>query len=372
MGRWAGARAWLVDGHSPYDPQVSQATQTMVYGRPSAPKQGEDPLYFAYPLTAMVFFAPFGLLPYAAARAVWMTLLEMLLPALALIGVRLAGWRTPAGVMALVMVFAILWYHGFRAIVFGQFAVVAAVLIAGALLAVQQGHDLWAGILLALAMTKPQLAVPVTLFVLLWALVARRWLLLTSILLAQAALLAGSLALMPDWPLQWLRQLVDLRLYGIAKPAVWTLTAVAPRARTWVALGVAAVLVLYLLWEWSRALGKDARAFVWTTWMTLTVTTLIAVPGSTGNDVILLPALCGLCAVWVQRWARGGAALALGMILLLGFGPWLAFLLAPSGGTEGPVLILTAPVVTLVGLWWSRWWWLRSVRLPELERLGQR
>jgi len=75
LARWTGARAWVVEGRSPYDPEVSLNAQRMIYGRPAKLEAGEDLAHFVYPLPAMVFFAPFGLLPYPLARAAWMTLL---------------------------------------------------------------------------------------------------------------------------------------------------------------------------------------------------------------------------------------------------------------------------------------------------------
>ncbi|HHH81473.1 MAG TPA: hypothetical protein ENL35_00620, partial [Chloroflexi bacterium] len=64
LARWTGARAWVVEGRSPYDPGVSLNAQRMIYGRPAKLEAGEDLAHFVYPLPAMVFFAPFGLLPY--------------------------------------------------------------------------------------------------------------------------------------------------------------------------------------------------------------------------------------------------------------------------------------------------------------------
>ena len=90
LSRWVGARAWVVKGLNPYDPQVSLEGQMMIYGRPANLAKGEDLAQFAYPLHSMIFFAPFALLPYTEARAAWMTLLELALPILVLSGMRLA------------------------------------------------------------------------------------------------------------------------------------------------------------------------------------------------------------------------------------------------------------------------------------------
>ena len=100
LARWTGAHYWLVEGVNPYDEQVSLAAQRMIYGRPANAAAGEDVAHFVYPLPAMLFFAPFGLLPYTTARAMWMTLLEIGLPILAVIGIRLGRWKPGPGMTA--------------------------------------------------------------------------------------------------------------------------------------------------------------------------------------------------------------------------------------------------------------------------------
>ena len=56
---WMGARFWVMDGVSPYDEQVSIATQEMIYGRLADISKGEIRNEFVYPLHSMIFFAPF-------------------------------------------------------------------------------------------------------------------------------------------------------------------------------------------------------------------------------------------------------------------------------------------------------------------------
>jgi hypothetical protein len=141
LARWMGARLWLKEGISPYDEQVSLSTQEMIYGHPADPSQGEDLNHFVYPLYSMVFFAPFGLLEFTPARAVWMTVLEISLVLLVFVSLHLTGWRTsPVKTITLVL-FAILWYHGIRTLILGQFAGINALLIALALLFIQQKQD---------------------------------------------------------------------------------------------------------------------------------------------------------------------------------------------------------------------------------------
>ena len=159
LARWVGAHYWVVRGINPYDPEVSLASQEMIYGRPANPAEGEDVAHFVYPLPAMIFFAPLAPFSYPVARAIWMTILEISLPILALIGIQLARWKPSRRMLLIVMVFSLVWYHGFRSVILGQFAVIEALLMTGALLAIQRRQDGVAGILLALSIAKPQMTV---------------------------------------------------------------------------------------------------------------------------------------------------------------------------------------------------------------------
>ena len=208
-----GARYWVIDGISPYDERVSLASQQVIYGRPADISKGEDKNHFVYPLHSMLFFAPFGPLDYTLARALWMTLVEICLVLLAAVSVRLVDWEVRPYKLAALVIFTLLWYHGLRTAILGQFAAINALLITLALLLIIRRQDFAAGMLLALSTAKPQMVVLIIPFVILWALSARRRDIIGGLLVGLAVLMGIFLALMPTWPLQWLRQLLDYPSY---------------------------------------------------------------------------------------------------------------------------------------------------------------
>ncbi|MEX2030316.1 MAG: glycosyltransferase family 87 protein [Anaerolineales bacterium] len=366
LARWNAARWWLVEGVNPYDPRVSRSSQELIYGRTARPEQGEDIAHFAYPLPSMVFFGPFGLLPYDLARALWMTILELCLPLLAILGVMHARWRVRPWMLAVLMLFAVVWYHGARAIVLGQFAVIDAVLIASSLVALQRRQDLLGGILLALSSVKPQMPFLLIAYVLLWAVLSRRWVAGGSLVGALALLYGGATLLVPDWPVLWARQLVEYPRYtAIGSPVsiLFSSLAAGGGTLTW---AVTALAAAYLLSEWLRASGPDDARFQWTAAMTLVVTNLIAFRTATTNYVVLLPALCLIFRVFDERWGRLGNVAIVGMISTLTVGLWALFLQTVSGNEESAAMYLPLPIVTLFGLWWVRWWVIRAWPLrPE-------
>jgi len=356
LTRWVAANAWVREGINPYAPQVSLRAQEMIYGRPADPVSGEDVANFAYPLPAMVFFAPFGLLPYTAARAVWMTILEISLPILVIIGARLARWNPPTAILGLLMLFSVLWYHGFRAVVVGQFAVVEALLLAAALLAIQRKQDWLAGLLLALTVAKPQMAFLLAPFAVIWAASHRRWWVVVSSLGFLALLLGASLLLIPDWPVLWLRQLTEYPPYTDIGSPVSIIASLSPPAQVWIDRILTGLLVLYLLWEWGQALGRGDRSFLWAAQLTLVITNLVALRTATTNFVAMLPALCLIFGVWSERWGRGSRLPVALTLLALLLGLWALFLSTVEGNVESAAMYLPLPALLLLGLWWARWW----------------
>lgn len=359
LARWVGAHYWVVKGVNPYDPQVSLAAQEMIYGRLADPDKGEDIAHFVYPLTAMIFFAPFGLLPYPIARAVWMTLLEISLPLLVLIGVELARWKPSRKLLAFLMIFSVVWYHGFRSVIVGQFAVIEALLMAAVLLSIQRRQDSLAGILLALSIAKPQMSVLLIPFVLLWAARSRRWELIMWTLGTMTTLVVVSLALINDWPLLWLRQLVEYSDYTFNPTPVSILAGFIPVASRALTYGLTTLLLVYLLWEWVQAMGKGDRWFQWTSALTIVLTNLIPLRTATTHYVVLLPALCLIFCAWDERWGKKGIVLIIFSLSVILIGLWALFMISVEGAIENEIMYLPLPILSLLGLWWSRWWIVR-------------
>jgi hypothetical protein len=369
LARWTGAHFWLTEGINPYDEQVSLEAQRMIYGRPADPSRGEDIAHFVYPLPAMLFFAPFGLLPYTFARAVWMTILELGLPLLAILGIRLTRWKVHPIMLAGMILFSIFWYHGLRSVIVGQFAVIEAVLIVSALLAIQQKNDPLAGVLLGLSIAKPQMAFLILPYMIIWSLRERRREFVLWIVATIVGLIAISFLIMPDWPILWLRQLVSYPSYTDLGSPISILVSGLARMGTTLTWIISGALAIYMLLEWTLSLGKGEAAFRWTAALTLTITNLIAFRTATTNYVILLPVLIILFHAWSERWGRRGNIMVWVTSFVLLIGLWALFLTTVDGNIEAPIMYLPLPLITLLGLLWSRWWIIRTPLNPDFKSL---
>ena len=120
---------------------------------------------------------------------------------------------------------------------------------------------------------------------------------------------------------------------------------------------------MLLLYEWSATRNGDPRRFVWAACLTLAVTPLIGLRVELGNLVVILPGLALICAGIGNRWRSGYwlAALVLLIALLLPWG-WFVRWSWLHDGQAHDLLLLFLPVFTAVGLYWTRWWFVRPPR----------
>jgi hypothetical protein len=364
MTYWNPARYWLLNGFSPYDERVTQATQEIIYGRPADIARGDDLNIFVYPMFSMIFFGPFGALDYLVARTLWMTILEVAAIALTLISLKLSGWKlSPLGLAALAL-FSLLWYPGIRTLILGQFSGINALLIVAAIFLVLQKRDVLAGVLLALSMSKPQMSFLIIPFTLLWAFSNKRWRLVQSILGVSILLWLLPMLFIPDWPLQWLRELSKYPAYTARIGSnVEIISGLIPSLSRPLSLILYAFFGLFLLREWALAWGKDERRFLWAALMTLVIANIIAPRNATTHYVELLPIPLLLFQFWRENWGVKGEIASWFTLGVLLFGLWAIFLLTVQGNFEQPAVYPAFPLACFFGLWWLR---SHTIRQPDI------
>lgn len=363
LARWMGARYWLVNGISPYDERVSEASQLMIYGHLADPSLGEDKNHFVYPLTSMIFFGPFGLIEYLPARALWMTFIELSLIALFIVSIQLSGWKVRPWKVGLLLLFSLLWYHSARTIILGQFAAINALLLTLGLLLIARKQYYVAGFLLSLSISKPQMSVLLLLYVIIWAISVRNWELWWGVITGALIQIGVSIVLMPDWPLQMIRQVLDYPSYTPIGEPLSIIANAMPALSKPVSIFLHTIFIVYLGYEWIISLGKKPRHFVWTAMLTLAVTNLVIFRTATTNYVMLLPVLFYIFTISEIRWRAAGHLFVWLSLIILLVGLWILFFITVEGNQEQPIMFLPLPFFCLFGLWWVRWWAISPPRL---------
>ncbi len=356
---WVGTRSLVREGLNPYTDAVAEKIQIAAYGHTAGP--GEHELRVAYPLYSIFLFLPFSLISdFTLARAAWMTALEMGLVLTALLSLRLVKWKVHPLMLAALLVFTLLWYHGLRPLINGNAVIFIALALVGGFLALRNGSDELAGVLFAFSTIKPQVVILVLIFVAWWALNQRRWRLLGWMVGTVALLSAVSALLIPDWMLFNLREVMRYASYN--PPGT-------PRAafiQWWPAWGsrvgwaLTAGMALLLLLEWWVNRKAEFRAFFWTACLTLTVSQWSGIQTDPGNFIVLLPAIFLVFAMLDERWRPGGKwFIGLSLMGLLG-GLWWIFLrtltIQNNQPVQSAVMFFPLPAFLLISLYWVRWW----------------
>src|SRR5580658_1727346 len=213
--RWYGSRALLVDHRDPYSPAVTSEIQTLAYGRAVHPGESRDEERFAYPLYIALLLAPTVGLPFARVASLFLFVLPVLAVLSVLLWVAMLGWRCPKATLGSLVLLSLGSFPMLESIYLEQPALLAAALLAGAGAALASGRMGLAGTLLALATIKPQLTVPLVIWLLVWA--CWEWRsrnrLVWGFALTMLVLAGVSELLLPGWGAEFLAGLAAYQQY---------------------------------------------------------------------------------------------------------------------------------------------------------------
>ena len=350
--RWAGARALLLEGRDPYSLEVTREIQDVLkIDHSLVGKSG-----FAYPLYVIFSFWPLIYLPYDWVQAIWMVTLQWLAVAQVLLLLRIERWTpSPLGLGALLLG-TLAFYPVTRTIMLGQFTLHVAFFLALTLLALQHQRDGWAGVALAVTTIKPQMVVLIGPWLVLWALVQRRWRLVGGLLAGGGALLLASLSLFPRWPLSFAADVLRYsKVAGGRNPLTVLIDWLCPSAPEAVRYVLTGLLVLVTLAAWLRGLRHNGETFNLALYWTITVSLLILFQTGTTNQVLFLIPFFAWLHAGLKKWGRWWISLGAAILLV---GLWALFLGTIHGDWEDPIMFLPLPLLSLailVGNEYKRW-----------------
>lgn len=337
--RWLGARELLLHHRDPYSPQITREIQEGYYGRaldPGRPNDPKDHQAFAYPVYVVFLLAPTVFFPFAVVSTCFRWLLVALSAATIPLWLRVLGWRVSAVTAATLLLFTLGSFPTLQGFKLQQLSLAVCGLIAGCTALLTGGYLLTAGILLALATIKPQLALPFAGWLVLWALA--KWRERRNFLVGfggtMAALLVGSEILLPGWLSRFRDAVHAYRQYaGSAGSALDVL--VGPLIKTSGVKVLAVVIVLgtvAVCWLARRQTAGSA-GFNVASAMVLATTVVIIPTFAPYNQLLLLPGIFLLIQNRGELWhVSVMTRLFFSLCFIIVFWPWIAaaFLAAAS------------------------------------------
>jgi hypothetical protein len=352
---WLGARALLLDQKNPYGQEVTREIQAGYYGRALDPLRHQDPTNqqaFVYPVYVAFLVAPTIKLPFAEVQAFFRWLLAFVTATSVLAWLRFLGWRPNRSMSATFVLLTLGTFAAVQGIRLEQLSLLVAALIAAAMALLSSGHMVPSGILLALAMIKPQLALPLAAWLLLWSLgdFRARARFDVSFLVSTAALVLGGEYLLPGWIAKF-REASRAYLHYAAGGSL--LEEMLTRRAGIVFACLIVIALAFLCWP-RRHLSAGDPGFRATACLVLATTVIIIPMFPPHYQLLLLPGGLLLLRESGELWAQGVVARAL-LLLAAGFLFWQ--------WASAAVLVAASWLgMNLEGLWHLPLW--TSVLLP--------
>lgn len=370
--RWSGARAFLIEQIEPYSTTIAQRTQNVAYGRLAF--SSEYPYVLNDPFHIVLLYTPLALFSdFAVVRGLWMLFSEVALIGIVLYSLKLAEWEPPRWLIVCLVALGVFGYFSLYALGTGTPAIILTFLYLAILLALRSLSDELAGALLFLVAYQWEVGGLFFLFVVFFVFANRRWRVLTGFGMSLVILLAISFLSNPGWGLPYIRAVLsdgyrsgNLTFNHIA--SFWLPGTGFPLVR-WISVAMGVILFL----EWIGSIMPHFRRVMWTASLSLAMTPLLGFAIFPSNHVALLPALVLMLALVWERWTRqrvGFTIIILLLVLLVPFGLYVRTLTGYDRLTFDLLSILP-PIATVIGLYWMRWWAVRSPRV-WFDQIGDR
>jgi hypothetical protein len=361
---YVGTRSLIFEGLSPYSDEVAVRIQIAAYGHPA---QGiEHELRVAYPLYSVFLFAPFSVISdYEIARAAWMTVLEVALVAMAFLSIKLVGWKPSLAIQGWILLFSLIWYHALRGVINGNAVILIGLLLTAVFSYIKSNNDELAGLFLAITTIKPHLVVLIIPFILVWAVYQKRYKVLAWFVGSMAILISLGLLIIPDWIYQNLWEILKYPGYNPAGTLAAALAEWLPNLEKEFKWGIAIILGFILLSESWKARKGNFSHFLWTGLLIMMISQWIGIQTDPGNFILLFPGLILVLSILVNRWEEKGTWISIGYLAVLFIVPWITFVITIQRTyqpVQNPIMFIPLPLLSLLGLYWTKWWVISSSR----------
>jgi hypothetical protein len=362
---WTATRTWLLEGVSPYDESViKNAEDTLSDSRYLG---SLDSTALIEPAINLVFYLPFSLIPYEISRAIWMFVLMAAAGAIGHFGLLLSGWKVSRIERIVLFIVTVLWLPGASSILTGQLTPIIIFLILASIYLILRGKDTQAGFLLALTFGSIQISILILIVLLVWCISRRRWSIIFAYFSGIIFLFILTLLLIPSWPLDWLRVILNIYTdFSWIHTPLMSLADILPGIAYYLSVFLHILFAIYFLFLGVTLLRKSGREFTWKIFSLLVIAFLFHTQATIDHVFLVLPAAFLMFRFWSERWRLAGRLLTWLLIALIVIGPWLTVDMNVSfvEGIALPVFIAGFPFLVIVGMVWIRWWAFNIPKLP--------
>ncbi|KUK96665.1 MAG: hypothetical protein XE06_0474 [Anaerolineaceae bacterium 46_22] len=363
---WAAGRAWLLEGINPYDEaEILQRAEEAIVGSDFLAILPAETVQLN-PFLNMVFYLPFSLIPYQISRMLWVMTLTIGVLLIGYLSLLIANWKITTTSKIIILLAGLLWIPGIATIITGQLSPIVILLLLISLYLFLQGQDNAAGFILALTSGSFYITGLVIILFITYAIIKRRWSLITAYGAGLAFLIIVSLLLIPTWPRDWLIIVVEnYENLNLVQTPLMTLASLLPGIEDFLSILLHIIFGTFYIFLLIRLRSKSERIFVWNALAVLVVVSLLNIRGSVAHLFLLLPAILLVFRFLTERLGLFGRIITWIFIVLLVTIPWYASLPVEmiTVSSSLSTMVIWLPILVIIGMNWIRWW---AVKIPKL------
>jgi len=370
--RWSGVRAFLFEHIEPYGSTIAQRVQALVYGREAFlneyPFALNDPFYIVLLYAPLAFFSDFAIV-----RGIWMLLSQAALLVIVTLSVNLSEWEPPRWLFGILLGLGLFSYYSINSLLSSSPTIFLILIYLLILVMLHSFSNELAGVFLLLVAYQWEVGALFILFILVLVLAHRRWGVLAGFGMALILLLLISLITHSGWILPYLSAVYFDWYRGADYTFGLTLASIFPNFNLSINGWISTAGGVILLFEALRSVNEHSRHLIWVAFLSLALNPLMGVPMFPSNHVVLIPAAILVTALVWERWANKQivrSAFLIGLILFFYFGFYFEMTVGLTH-VYSEVLRILPPVLTVLGLYWMRWWAIRPPRIWA-DQLGER
>ncbi len=286
--RWAATRGLLKDGIDPYSRLATVRNQIGYFGAPLQEGSDRDPQRFNYPGHAVLFFIPFSLFSFGAARVLMLFVLALCTLCSIAVWLKIMDVRPQNRIPMFVL--AITSWPFLQALYLEQPSLFVVLLLTVAVFASSKGHFFGAGCLLALSTIKPQLVLPSILWLLIWSNSRNGGKkIIAGFVVTLGSLFSVSEWLIPGWVTEWIANAHEWFSFTSALPSLEFVFG----KGIGISLTVLLVAIsVYFLWNFRNA-KSDSDEFRYSVALVFAVTMLLLPRSSwhSYDEVLFFPSI---------------------------------------------------------------------------------
>ena len=362
--RWSGVRAHILNESEPYGSAVAQRVQAIVYGRDAYlneyPYELNDPFYIVLLYFPLSFFSDFRIV-----QGIWMLFAQMAVVGVMVLALRLSEWDAPSWLYVVIIVFGVVNSFSVESFLSGSPAIFLLFLYLSILVALRSDANELAGGLLLFATYQWEVGALICCFILIIVIADGRWRVISGFSMTGIVLLVISLLAKSNWlVLYWEAVRFDW-LRGVDFTAAITFSYLFPQIPLSIAGWVPFVVGGLVIYECVRSLYSSARHMAWAAFLALAFNPILGFPIFSTNHVMLLPALGLILMLAWERWTKQRLlVILLLLIVFLAFPYLLQYQVAHAiDRFYSDLARVVPPVLTVLGLYWMRWWVVRPPRI---------